>query len=65
MIVIVVQFSTLTNDSCSPASEPQSQAEVIQTVLEKLGLSSTDIKAEEKVETLCVILNETLINNVQ
>jgi len=49
----------------TPASEPQSQAEVIQTVLEKLGLSSTDIKAEEKVETLCVILNETLINNVQ
>lgn len=73
-----VEATEATNDSVQdgargePSKETQperqeceSQADIIQNVLEKLGLSSSDIKPEEKVETLCVILNETLKENVK
>ena len=42
---------------------PESQAETIANVLDKVGLASSDLTVQEKLEALCVIFNDTLAEN--
>ena len=43
----------------------ESSEDIVKNILEKLGLASSDIKSEDKIDTLCVIFKQTLTENVQ
>merc|ERR1711953_993901 len=43
----------------------ESTEDIVKNILEKLGLASSDIKPDDKIDTLCVIFKQTLTENVQ
>ena len=43
----------------------ESPEDIVKNILEKLGLASSDIKPDDKIDTLCVIFKQTLTENVQ
>jgi len=52
-------------ESTSKAEPNESPEDIVKNILEKLGLASSDIKPDDKIDTLCVIFKQTLTENVQ
>merc|ERR1711953_1602872 len=52
-------------ESTSKAEPNESPEDIVKNILEKLGLASSDIKPDDKIDTLCVIFKQTFTENVQ
>merc|ERR1711953_1169184 len=52
-------------ESTSKAEPNESPEDIVKNILEKLGLASSDIKPDDKIDTLCVIFKQTLTENLQ